>query len=481
MKLLRDISDRWGRIPKAARASICFSAAMFLQKGILSLSTPLFTRIMTQVEYEQYTVYYAWSTILTIVATLNLSSGALNNQLVKAEHSEREIISAFQGLSTIWATGFFIVVVAAYLIGLRIEILPSYLWVLMFLSFIVTPAYEIWTVSKRFKYDYRLPCFFMVGVAVLNLILPLTAVLLSKNKGEAKILATILVNIAVGITFWLFNWWKCHSLYSSDIWKAAIVFNLPLLPHFLSLTILNQSDKIMIERLCEPGQAAIYAVAHTVAAMIQLVMTAMNYSLVPWTYKKLKLGESKVIARRSNQILFTVCCVLGLLMLFSPEVMYIMAPREYREATFIIPAMVGGIFFNYLYQFFGRVEMYHEKTKYMMIGSVACASFNIVLNAVFIRKYGYQAAAYTTLVCQLGLCVMHGGIVSKLTREEGYKEKPYDIRGIITVSAIVILVGAIMLVLYRNTIIRVSMIVVAFALMGLFFRKIKRYIRDLLF
>lgn len=481
MKLLSIISGRWDKTPKAARASICFSAAMFLQKGILSLSTPLFTRIMTQVEYEKYAVYYAWSTILTIVATLNLASGALNNQLVKAEHPEREIVSAFQGLSSVWAIGFCIIAVAIYLIGFRIEVLPGYLWVLMLLSYIVTPAYEIWTVSKRFKYDYRLPCLFMIGVAVLSLVLPLAAVLLSKNKGEAKILATILVNIAVGITFWLFNWRKCHDLYSPDIWKAAIIFNLPLLPHFLSLTVLNQSDKIMIERFCEPGQAAIYAVAHTVAAMIQLVMTAINYSLVPWTYKKLKSGESKAIAKRSNQILFTVCCVLGLLMLFSPEVMYIMAPKDYREATFIIPAMAGGIYFNYLYQFFGRVEMYHEKTKYMMIGSVVCAIINIVLNAVFIRKYGYQAAAYTTLICQLGLCLMHGGIVSKLTREEEYKEKPYDIRGIITVSAIVILVGAIMLALYRNTIIRVSLIIVTFVITGIFFQKIRSYIRDLLF
>ena len=58
-----------------AKASICFSLAMFLQKGLVSLTTPIFTRIMTTVEYEQYTVYHAWSGILTIVATLNLSSG----------------------------------------------------------------------------------------------------------------------------------------------------------------------------------------------------------------------------------------------------------------------------------------------------------------------------------------------------------------------------------------------------------------------
>ena len=254
----RQIIKKWGSVSPMAKASICFSLAMFLQKGLVSLTTPIFTRIMTTVEYEQYTVYHAWSGILTIVATLNLSSGVLNNLLVRGEYKRDTIVSALQGLSSVWAIGCVLIFLALCFFGVQIPSFSVYLWLIMLLSFVVTQAYDDWMVARRFTYDYKIPCLIMVIIAVMNIVLPLAFVLLARRKGEAYILATILVNAVVGLVFWIYNWRKSHRVIVPAIWKQALLFNLPLLPHFLSLTVLNQSDKIMIESLCEPGQAAIY-------------------------------------------------------------------------------------------------------------------------------------------------------------------------------------------------------------------------------
>ena len=261
----------------------------------------------------------------------------MNNLLVRGEYKRDTIVSALQGLSSVWAIGCVLIFLALCFFGVQIPSFSVYLWLIMLLSFVVTQAYDDWMVARRFTYDYKIPCLIMVIIAVMNIVLPLAFVLLARRKGEAYILATILVNAVVGLVFWIYNWRKSHRVIVPAIWKQALLFNLPLLPHFLSLTVLNQSDKIMIESLCEPGQAAIYSVAHTVAAIIQLLMTAVNYSLVPWTYQNLKIRRCREIANRSNAILLAVAVALGVIILFAPEIMLIMAPLEYREAVYIIP------------------------------------------------------------------------------------------------------------------------------------------------
>lgn len=474
------LSQKWKTMPPTVRASLCFSIAMFIQKGILSLATPIFTRSMSPVEYEQYTVYNAWSNILTIVATLNLSSGVLNNQLVEAKYSREKIVSAFQGLSSLWAAGFLLLAAAVYMIGFRVSSMPGYLWFLMLASFMVTPAYEIWIVSRRFTYDYRMPCIIMVIVAIANFLISLAAVLLSDCKGEAKIFTAILINMFTGCALWVYNYRHERTLYKREIWKAALCFNLPLIPHFLSLTVLNQSDKIMIEAMCPPGSAAIYSVAHTVAAIIQLMMTAVNYSLIPWTYQRLKAGENATIAKRSNMVLWSVAVALICIMLFAPEVMRIMAPDEYQEAIYIIPAMAAGLYFNYLYQFYGRIELYHKKTRYMMFGSVMCAAVNIVLNHVFIRCWGYQAAAYTTLFCQMGLSIMHALLTNRLIRKMNYKQTPVDNRTIALISLAVLLGAALILMMYDILWLRMGCIVMIAAAACVKRRKIRSLIQSYL-
>ena len=118
---------------------------------------------------RQYTVYHAWSGILTIVATLNLSSGVLNNLLVRGEYKRDTIVSALQGLSSVWAIGCVLIFLALCFFGVQIPSFSVYLWLIMLLSFVVTQAYDDWMVARRFTYDYKIPCLIMVIIAVMKM------------------------------------------------------------------------------------------------------------------------------------------------------------------------------------------------------------------------------------------------------------------------------------------------------------------------
>ena len=58
---------------------------------------------------------------------------------------------------------------------------------------------------------------------------------------------------------------KGKKFYSAKFWKHALMFNLPLIPHYLSQTILNSADRIMISSLVGASEAGIYSLAYSIS------------------------------------------------------------------------------------------------------------------------------------------------------------------------------------------------------------------------
>ena len=84
------------------------------------------------------------------------------------------------------------------------------------------------------------------------------------------------------------------------------------------------------------------------------------------------------------------------------------------EAQFVIAPVAMGCVCQFLYTLFVNVEQYEKKTVGMAFASVAAAVLNFFLNAVFIPKFGYIAAAYTTLAGYLFLLAVHMLLVKRM-------------------------------------------------------------------
>ena len=88
-----------------------------------------------------------------------------------------------------------------------------------------------------------------------------------------------------------------------------------------------------------------------------------------------------------------------------------------------------------MYIFFYDIEYFYKKNFQIALYSVIVAIINIVLNFIFINKFGYQAAAYTTLVSYLLLLIFHY-FGMKLVENR----KIYDIKYMLYLIIILILV-----------------------------------------
>ena len=87
----------------AVKAAIWFTICNVVNAGLVVLSTPIFTRLMTQTEYGAYNTFFAWRGVLVIFTSLNLSYGVFNNAMVRYEDSKTrdEYVSSMQGLYTV--------------------------------------------------------------------------------------------------------------------------------------------------------------------------------------------------------------------------------------------------------------------------------------------------------------------------------------------------------------------------------------------
>ena len=72
-------------MPQPVKASIWFLICSFFQKGISTITTPIFTRIMTTAEYGHYNVFMSWMNIITPIVRNVIATHKQKKNLARME------------------------------------------------------------------------------------------------------------------------------------------------------------------------------------------------------------------------------------------------------------------------------------------------------------------------------------------------------------------------------------------------------------
>lgn len=424
------------------------------------VTVPIFTRLLTTEQYGVYSVYQSWYSIIGVFATLNLYYGVFNNGMIKYKGREDEFTSSIQGLTTA-VTGLLFVV---YLLGMgywnETIGLSTLLILVMFLDLFTTPAYSFWAARQRFDYKYKSLVLVTLIIAIGSPLVGLAAVILSTHKAEARIISFVLIQVCIGIFFYSLNLYRGKRFFDKKYWLYALNFNLPLIPHYLSQSILNQSDRIMINSMIGADKAAIYSVAYSISTLMLLVTSAINSSFIPFTYKCISEKNFASLRKSANFLITLVGIGSIVIIAFGPEIIQLFAPPEYYDAIWIIPPVAVSIYFMFLYPIFGNIEFYFEANKFVMWASIAGAIVNIGLNLIFLKPLGYLSAGYTTLLCYILFAVGHYIFMKKVIRLNIPGEKVYDTRYIFIFSILLLVAMFLMVLVYQNLLIRYLVILV---------------------
>lgn len=452
--LVDKMLQKYKKLSAPVKASLWFTVCNATQKGISLISTPIFTRLLTTEQYGIYTVYQSWYQIISIFATLNLFYGVFNNGMTKYPNDRRVFASSMQGLSTTITVILFAVYLVrpAFWNGL-LDLSSLYVFA-MFIELLFVPAFNYWAAYERYDYKYRKLVVITLIMAVGSPLLGVLAVLHTEYKAEARVISYVFVQVCIGLIFYIFNAWKGRRFFHKEYWKFALMFNIPLIPHYLSSTVLNQADRLMISSMIGKSESAIYAVAYNVGMMMTIVITAIHNSFTPYMYKSIKSESYNGIRQNSKKLLLIVGLACIVAMALGPEIIAVFASKEYYQAIWVVPPVACAIYFKFLYPLFSNVEFYYEKTKFVMVASCIGAVSNIILNYIFIPIYGYLAAGYTTLFCYILYSFAHYAFQRKVLRTAGIEQQLFDLKYIIVFSAFILLSMVVMLFIYTKYLIR---------------------------
>ena len=451
---LTTIKEKYKTLSLPVKASLWYTVCNVINKGLALLSTPIFTRIMTEEQYGTFSIFQSWYSILIIFTSLNVFLGGYQKGLILYENDIQRFTSAQLGLTTTITVFTFVLYIFNIPFWTKVFDLTPALMLAMFIELLLMPAVELWSAQQRFDYKYKKFVVLTIVMSIASILVGVIAVVTASNKVEARVFSDVGIKaLFSGAIFALiFAAGKCF--YSKEYWKYSISFNLPLIPHYLSNYILNQSDRVMIGRMVGNSQAAYYSVAYTISTVMVLIISAINSSLTPYIYKSIASDEEEKISKATRPLVVLVAVLCIVTMAFAPEVIRLFAGKKYMDAIYVIPPVAASVFFIFLYSLFSTIEYFYQKTSFIAVATCVCAVMNLILNYLGIKMYGYYAAGYTTLICYIGLAVLHYIFYKKTLKEVASEENIYDVKLIMVLSVIVISIMIIRALTYRRVWIR---------------------------
>ncbi len=410
---MNKIQQRINGMSDQVKAATVYTIASLLIKGFHIITTPIFTRIMPVDQIGVFSTYITWQGIFSDVATIGLSTGAINIAMKEYKDKRAQYIKSALCLVCIVTIALGILLYAAYpllesIIGLPVSYVP-----IMALSTFFNAAGTFWIGWKRYEYKYKEVVAVTIGSSILSALLAALAVLYANGRGHAdlafvRLITTFAATLLFYIPICIYIYAQKGKLVNSSYWRFSLVVGTPLIVNMLAKSILGASDKVMINSMVGAKAVGLYSVLYTVSSLANIVWSAINASIIPYLFENMEKDAYKERIRNLSAsviLLFAVASII--LMLFAPEIILLISTEEYLQAIYVAPPVAAGIFFTAFYSLYGNIIMYYKKTNYIMYCTSAAAVFNLVTNYIFIRYFGYLAAAYTTLASYMLMAIIY--------------------------------------------------------------------------
>ncbi len=467
-------------MPVQAKAAIWFAICSVITNCISMITVPIFTRMMSTDQYGVYSVYNSWLQMVTVFATMRLNYAVFNKGMSKYPNERDAYTVSMQTFTTL------IVAVLAVLYIPFADAVNAYtglstpITLMMLLEIVFSAAVSYWMTRRRYEYKYISIIVTTLIISFGNALLGVAAVLMFEQKDVARIASAVLVYCIVGSVLYIVNIRRGGKLVGWGYVKFALAFNLPLLPHYASMYVIDSFDRIMIQSMVGFSAAALYSVACSLGNVLKIVTNSINNAIVPWMYEMLGAGEYKKLGKTTSLVVLIPVIPVFLLVLIGPEVIWLFGGDAYAEASYVLAPIAEALVFSFCYTVFTNVEFFFDKNRFVMFVSLAAAAANVGLNYVFIGMFGYLAAAYTTLGCYVLMAVCHFVYTRSIFKRKGL-EFPFSAPLLGGAGLGLVGLGVLVTLLYPYPIVRYTAFAVAIIVLFIkrkqlivFMRRIKK-------
>ena len=400
-----------------AKDTAIYGLSSIIGRFLNYLLVPLYTAKLSAASggYGIITNVYAYTALLLVILTYGMETTFFRYANKSEENSNTVYSTTLLSVGT--TSLLFILLVLAFLPGISgwmgYAAHPEYVGVMAIVvaldAFQCIPFAYLRYQRKAIKFAALKLLFIFMNIA-LNLLYFVALPALYKHY--PAVIGTIYSpNVGVGYAFFINLF--CTGLVTFFFWKELVgikyKFDWSLLKRMLKYAwpilvlgiagILNQTfDKMMFPKIYhnvdQAQQLGIYGAAVKIAMIMALITQAFRYAYEPFVFGKEKEKDSRETYAKAMRyfIIFTLLAFLAV-MAWIDLFKYIIAP-DYWSGLKVVPIVMAaeimmGIYFNLSFWY----KLIDKTIWGAYFSGIGCAVL-ILVNILFVPKYGYMACAW---------------------------------------------------------------------------------------
>ncbi|MDQ6661256.1 MAG: polysaccharide biosynthesis C-terminal domain-containing protein [Chloroflexota bacterium] len=398
---------------KLAKDSGIYALASFVTPLIALVLAPFLTRSLSHADYGALTVL---NTTIALVA--GITQFGLGSAFFRAYSCDYESVQDRRG---VLSTVMMLLALGALPTSVAAVFLAPQLSSLLFGSFSYVDAIKIAALVVLLQ-NMTVPGFswlraenkagFFALLSIANLLVGLGATLMLIGSLHMGIVGAVLATgcgyaLVVLCTLPLMLV-RAGMRIRRDIAKNVLSFGLPLVSNFISVWVLQLSDRYLLSRFSSLSETASYGVAYTLGGVMSVVV--LSPFILAWPSAMFAIAKRRDAVQVFQMVFRWFSLVLLVaaygLSLISMAVLNLFFPPSYHAAAAIIPIVALSLVFYGIYNIVTVGVSIQRKTWLAAIFTTLSALINIAVNIILIPRYGSMGAAASTLIAYALLAVV---------------------------------------------------------------------------
>lgn len=371
----------------------------FVTKLLAFFLIPLYTNILTTIEYGIFDIFNTSISILIPLLTLGISE-AIILFLINKEIEEKSVIT----ISIKYLLLGSLVIALLLIINYFLNIIPtikdySLFFFLMFFSQTLTNITTAYARGKD-KLDILsisniIACITIISFNILFLLVFKTGL---SGYFLANILSFFIQSIYIMFKLKIFNDIDFSKDYKTQTNKM-LSYSKPTVVSSIGWWINNASDKYVVTYFCGLAENGIYSIASKIPSMLNVIQNIFNQAWVLSATKELDKSDSNNFFSNIYRIYnFIIVMACSLIIVFDKLLSSFLYANDFYDAWRYVPWLTLAIIFGALSGFFNGIYVAVKDSKgfakYVAIGAIT----NIILNIIFTPLLGALGAAIATTI-----------------------------------------------------------------------------------
>ncbi|MDX1412676.1 MAG: polysaccharide biosynthesis C-terminal domain-containing protein, partial [Candidatus Promineifilaceae bacterium] len=176
---------------------------------------------------------------------------------------------------------------------------------------------------------------------------------------------------------------------------------LPLLLVAGLFEVNQRATVIILGTLSGPRDAGIFSIASLIAALISFILLAANTALGPVIsslYTSNEISRLQNILTRSARITFLIALVMALALTLLRQWVLLLFGQEFLQIGTLLGILIIGYLFSVAAGSVGMILIMTGREKYTLTPIAVSAVVTILLNVIWIPRWGIEGAGLATIV-----------------------------------------------------------------------------------